>query len=245
MSTGVATEMSQFSVPQHVAIIMDGNGRWARQRNRPRTMGHAAGLEALRTIVGAGLELNIQYLTFFGFSTENWNRPADEVMFLIDLLRGYLKREVTKLHQQGVRLRFIGNRTRFDADIRALLCHAETLTASNSALNVTIALSYGGREEIVSATRQLAAAVARGDMAVEDIDEAAFEAALFTASLPAPDLLIRTSGEKRLSNFLLWQTAYTEFVFTDVFWPDFSAVDLHAAVTEFGRRERRFGAIIG
>ena len=209
MSTDVETEIGDLTVPQHVAIIMDGNGRWARQRMRPRTMGHAAGLEVLREIIRAGLELNIGFLTFFGFSTENWNRPADEVSFLIDLLRRYLQREVVKLHEQGVRLRFIGNRDRFDDDIRALLVNAEQLTRQNTALNVTIALSYGGREEIVSAARRLAEAAVRGDITVDEIDETRFEAALFTASLPAPDLLIRTSGEKRLSNFLLWQTAYT------------------------------------
>jgi undecaprenyl diphosphate synthase len=245
MSTDVATEIGDLTVPQHVAIIMDGNGRWARQRMRPRTMGHAAGLEVLREIIRAGLELNIGFLTFFGFSTENWNRPADEVSFLIDLLRRYLQREVVKLHEQGVRLRFIGNRDRFDDDIRALLVNAEQLTRQNTALNVTIALSYGGREEIVSAARRLAEAAVRGDIAVDEIDETRFEAALFTASLPAPDLLIRTSGEKRLSNFLLWQTAYTEFVFTDVLWPDFSAEHLQHAVAEFGSRDRRFGGIIG
>ena len=243
MATDVANDVRRGALPRHVAIIMDGNGRWARAQARPRSVGHTAGVEALREIVHGAVDLDLEYLTFFGFSTENWKRPAEEVSFLMGLLRRYLKREVAGLHERGVRLRFIGARARFDSDIRALIDGAEVLTAENGGLNVTIALNYGGREEIVLAAQRLAAAVAAGELSVEKIDESRFQAALFTCDLPAPDLLIRTSGEQRLSNFLLWQSAYTEFVFTDVLWPDFGRAELAAALEDYQARDRRFGTV--
>jgi len=223
--------------------VMDGNGRWARARGLPRAAGHRQGAEALRrTIVGAG-ELGIRYLTLFGFSSENWSRPSGEVQDLMGLLRHYLRSEIADLHAKGARLRVIGDRTRFDADIVALIDNAEALTRGNDLLNLTLAISYGGRDEIVTAARSLAADAAAGRLDAETIDGRIFAGRLFTADLPDPDVVIRTSGEKRLSNFLLWQSAYSELVFVDKYWPDFGKADLEDAVHEFKRRERRFGAV--
>lgn len=236
MSTTVTT-------PAHVAIVMDGNGRWARARGLPRAAGHRQGAEALRrTIVGAG-ELGIRYLTVFGFSSENWNRPSGEVQDLMGLMRHYLRSEIADLHAKGARLRVIGDRSRFDADIVALIANAEDLTRGNDKLNLTLAISYGGRDEIVAAARALAADAAAGKIDPRSIDAAALTGRLFTADLPDPDVVIRTSGEKRLSNFLLWQSAYSELVFVDKYWPDFGKSDLEDAVLEFNRRERRYGAV--
>jgi undecaprenyl diphosphate synthase len=229
--------------PPHVAIVMDGNGRWARARGLPRAAGHRQGAEALRrTIVGAG-ELGIRYLTLFGFSSENWNRPSGEVQDLMGLLRHYLRSEIADLHGKGARLRVIGDRSRFDPDIVALIENAEALTRGNERLNLTLAISYGGRDEIVAAARALATDAAAGKLDPSAIDAAAFTRRLFTADLPDPDVVIRTSGEKRLSNFLLWQSAYAELVFVDKYWPDFGKGDLEDAVHEFQRRERRYGAV--
>lgn len=231
------------SSPTHVAIVMDGNGRWARARGLPRAAGHRQGAEALRrTIVGAG-ELGIRYLTLFGFSSENWNRPLIEVQDLMGLLRHYLRSEIADLHAKGARLRVIGDRSRFEPDIVALIANAEDLTRGNDKLNLTLAISYGGRDEIVAAARALASDVAAGRIDPKAIDAAALAGRLFTADLPDPDVVIRTSGEKRLSNFLLWQSAYSEFVFIDKYWPDFGKSDLEDAVHEFNRRERRYGAV--
>ncbi|MEO5375127.1 MAG: isoprenyl transferase [Alphaproteobacteria bacterium] len=222
---------------------MDGNGRWAQARGLPRVMGHKRGAEAVRTVVRAASDLGIRYLTLFGFSTENWRRPLGEVSDLMGLLRLYLRNEVAELHRNGVRLRIIGERGRLADDIVALIQDAERLTDANRVLTLTVALSYGGRQEILQAVRHLAAEVAAGRLTPENIDEAALGARLFTADMPDPDLLIRTSGEKRISNFLLWQSAYTELVFTDTLWPDFSRQDLEQAIGEFSRRERRYGAV--
>lgn len=236
MSTTVTT-------PAHVAIVMDGNGRWARARGLPRAAGHRQGAEALRrTIVGAG-ELGIRYLTVFGFSSENWNRPSGEVQDLMGLMRHYLRSEIADLHAKGARLRVIGDRSRFDTDIVALIANAEDLTRGNDKLNLTLAISYGGRDEIVAAARALAADAAAGKIDPRSVDAAALTGRLFTADLPDPDVVIRTSGEKRLSNFLLWQSAYSELVFVDKYWPDFGKSDLEDAVLEFNRRERRYGAV--
>jgi undecaprenyl diphosphate synthase len=236
MSTTVTT-------PTHVAIVMDGNGRWARARGLPRAAGHRQGAEALRrTIVGAG-ELGIRYLTVFGFSSENWNRPSGEVQDLMGLMRHYLRSEIADLHAKGARLRVIGDRSRFDPDIVALIANAEDLTRGNDKLNLTLAISYGGRDEIVAAARALAADAAAGKIDPKSVDAAALTGRLFTAELPDPDVVIRTSGEKRLSNFLLWQSAYSELVFVDKYWPDFGKSDLEDAVLEFNRRERRYGAV--
>ena len=231
--------------PAHVAIIMAGNGRWAKARGLPRIAGHRRGAEAVRRTVTAAGELGISYLTLFGFSSENWKRPSDEVDDLMGLLRVYLRGEIAELHRQGVRVRIIGDRTRLAPDIVTLIANAEQLTAENSRLNLIVALSYGGRHDIVQAARRLAAEAAAGRLAPDRIEEAQFAAQLYTAGIPDPDLLIRTSGEQRISNFLLWQTAYTELVFVDTLWPDFGASDLEKAVREFHGRDRRYGTSVG
>ncbi len=230
------------SLPHHVAIIMDGNGRWAAARGLPRAAGHARGAEAARAAVRAATELGIGVLTLYGFSSENWQRPAEEVNDLLGLLRYYLGREVEDMHRNGVRLRMIGERERLPADLRDRIAHAEALTAANDAVLVQVAFSYGGRGEIVRAARRLVEEGAAGRCSPDDIDETAFAARLDTAGIPDPDMLIRTGGEKRISNFLLWQAAYAELFFIDRLWPDFARSDLEAALAEFGRRERRYGA---
>ncbi|HTY65497.1 MAG TPA: isoprenyl transferase [Alphaproteobacteria bacterium] len=231
--------------PAHVAIIMDGNGRWARARGLPRVAGHKRGAEAVRRTIRAAAELGIRYLTLFGFSSENWKRPADEVNDLMGLLRHYLRAELAELHQNGVRIRIIGDRSRLAPDIVSLIENAETTTAANSGLTLIVALSYGARAEIAMAVRSLARRLAAGEIAASDIDEDAVAASLWTRAIPDPDLIIRSSGEKRLSNFLLWQSAYSELVFVDTLWPDFGKDDLMAAIHEFHRRERRYGAAGG
>jgi len=233
---------SDTTPPRHVAIIMDGNGRWATSRGLPRIEGHRRGAEAVRRTVKAASELGIDYLTLFGFSTENWKRPESEVSSLMGLLRLYLRNEIRELCENGVRLRFIGDRESLASDIVELIAEAEATTEANEGLTLTVALSYGARDEITRATRQLASEVPEGRLAVDDIDEAAISSRLFTADMPEPDLLIRTSGEQRISNFLLWQCAYTEFLFVDTLWPDFDRDDLRDAVMTFQGRERRFGA---
>jgi undecaprenyl diphosphate synthase len=215
--------------PQHIAIIMDGNGRWAQARGLPRIAGHRRGAEAVRRTVAAAGDLGVPYLTLFGFSSENWKRPLSEVDDLMGLLRHYLRGEIAELHKNGVRLRVIGDKGRLSADIVALIDNAEALTRDNRGVNLTIALSYGGRAEIVTAARAIAGKVAAGRLAPEAIDEDLIAAHLFTADLPDPDLLIRTSGEQRISNFLLWQCAYAELVFTKTLWPDYGRADLEQA----------------
>ena len=239
------TDVSTYSksrVPTHVAIIMDGNGRWARRRGQPRIAGHRRGADAARTAVRAAVRHGVRYLTLYGFSSENWNRPADEVEDLMGLLRYYLRSEIAELHKQGIRLRVIGDRSRLAADIVSLIEDAERRTAGNEALTLLIALSYGSRAEIVEAAKRLAEDVEAGRIRSYEIDEAALAGRLFTAGIPDPDLMIRTSGEQRISNFLLWQLAYTELVFLDVLWPDFSEEDFAHAIKEYHGRERRYGA---
>jgi len=231
--------------PAHVAIIMDGNGRWARARGLPRVAGHKRGAEAVRRTIRAAAELGIRYLTLFGFSSENWKRPADEVNDLMGLLRHYLRAELAELHQNGVRIRIIGDRSRLAPDIVTLIENAEATTAANTGLTLIVALSYGARAEIAMAVRSLARRLAAGEIAAADIGENAVSASLWTSGIPDPDLIIRSSGEKRLSNFLLWQSAYAELVFVDTLWPDFGKDDLMAAIDEFHRRERRYGAAGG
>ena len=238
----LAAVNSQRNMPRHVAIIMDGNGRWARSRGMPRTLGHRQGAEAVRRTVEAAIELGIPYLTLFGFSSENWRRPAEEVRDLMGLLRRYLQSEMADLHQNRARLRFVGDLRRLPADIVHQIREAEKLTEAGDRLNLTIALSYGGRQEIVLAARRLAERVAAGELDPAAIDEQLFERELLTLGIPDPDLVIRTSGEMRISNFLLWQSAYSELVFIDKYWPDFSKPDLEAAVLEFLGRDRRYGA---
>jgi undecaprenyl diphosphate synthase len=228
--------------PVHVAIIMDGNGRWAKARGLPRTVGHQRGADAVRRTVRGAAELGIGYLTLYGFSSENWKRPAAEVDDLMGLLRLYLRGEIAELDRNGVRLRVIGDRDRLGREIVKLIDDAEMRTKANTRLNLTVALSYGGRAEIARAARRLAAAVQAGEISPDQINEDLVARNLLTAEIPDPDLLIRTSGEQRLSNFLLWQTAYTELLFLDRLWPDFSKDDLEDAIREFSRRDRRYGA---
>jgi undecaprenyl diphosphate synthase len=228
--------------PRHVAIIMDGNGRWAKARMLPRIAGHRQGAEVVRDTVSDCRELGISYLTIYAFSSENWKRPSGEIDDLMGLLKIYLKRELNQLMRSGVRMRFIGNRKRLPESIIALIEEAENKTAHNAGLTLTVALNYGGRNDIVQAAGRIAEAVAAGTLKSEAIDEKLFESYLDTAGIPDPDLLIRTSGEQRVSNFLLWQTAYTELVFTPVLWPDFNKAHLEDAITEFHRRKRRYGA---
>ncbi|WP_236024877.1 isoprenyl transferase [Arenibaculum pallidiluteum] len=222
---------------------MDGNGRWAKARGLPRTAGHRKGIESVRTVIEAARELGVEYLTLYGFSSENWRRPEGEVLDLMHLLRFYLRSEIAELHRNGIRLRVIGDRNRLAPDIVSMIANAEELTRGNKVLNLTIALSYGGRAEIARAAAQLAREVLAGAVSADGIDEETFAARLYTADIPDPDLLVRTSGEKRISNFLLWQCAYAELVFTDTLWPDFGKRDLEDAIQEFRRRDRRFGAV--
>jgi len=221
---------------------MDGNGRWAAARHLPRIAGHREGARAVRRTIEAAIRQGVSWLTIYAFSSENWSRPAGEVFDLTGLLRHYLRNEIAELRSNGVRLRFIGDRTRFDADIQRDLADAERTTASNTRLNLIVALSYGGRAEIVAAARAMAEAARTGALHPETTDDAMFAGFLSTAGIPDPDLLIRTSGEQRLSNFLLWQAAYAELLFLDVLWPDFNEAHFAAALAEYARRERRFGA---
>ncbi|MDR7480989.1 MAG: isoprenyl transferase [Armatimonadota bacterium] len=230
-------------VPAHVAIIMDGNGRWAGERGLPRAEGHRAGREAIRRTVEACRELGVQVLTLYAFSTENWQRPPEEVEALMRLLHQALLEEAEELHRQGIRLRFAGDLDGLAPAIREEIARVEALTRGNQAMVLNIALNYGGRAELVRAVRQLAADVRAGRRRLEEIDEAAVAGALYTAGLPDPDLLIRTGCEQRLSNFLLWQAAYAELYFADVFWPDFDRAHLLAALVEYQHRQRRFGGI--
>lgn len=230
--------------PAHIAIIMDGNGRWARQRGLPRTAGHRQGAEAARRTVEGAIEAGVSCLTLFSFSSENWSRPADEVQELMSLLRRYLQSEIAELHKNGVRLKVIGDRSRLTGDITSLIEEGEERTRHNDRLCLTMALSYGGRQEIADTARRIAQAAVAGEIDPATIDEAQISARLFTSDLPDPDLLIRTSGEQRISNFLLWQLAYSELVFVDTLWPDFTADHLRAAIREFQRRDRRYGAAL-
>ena len=232
-------------VPRHVAVIMDGNGRWAAARGLPRVAGHRAGAQAVRRTIEAAVTSGVEWLTLYAFSSENWRRPAEEVLDLTGLLRHYIRQELAEIAREGVRVRIIGDRERFDAATRAELDRAEQTTAGNTRLNLNVALSYGARDEIVAAARAIAAAAARGEVDLGVLDGPGFERFLSTAGMPDPDLVIRTSGERRLSNFLLWQSAYSELVFQDVLWPDFGAADFDEALAEFARRDRRFGARAG
>jgi undecaprenyl diphosphate synthase len=232
-----------YAPPKHVAVIMDGNGRWAKARGLPRSAGHRKGVEAVRRTVEAARELGVPYLTMFGFSSENWRRPEGEVFDLMQLLRFYLRSEIAELHKNGVRLRVIGDRSKLSGDIVTMIEKAEELTRGNTELNLVIALSYGSRQEIADATRQMVRDALEGRLRPEDITEESFSARLLTRDIPDPDLLVRTSGEQRISNFLLWQSAYTELVFVDTLWPDFTKRDLEDAIREFNQRDRRYGAV--
>ena len=227
--------------PRHIAVIMDGNGRWAKKHGKRRTSGHRAGLRATRTIVEACVEKNIDVLTLFAFSSENWKRPREEVNSLMRLFVEALRREVDELDANNVRLRFVGNRQQLPGLLIELLQQAEARTRKNTGLQLVLAVAFGGRWDIVQAAQEIAARAAAGQLIPEDIDEKYFASLTSLSSLPEPDLLIRTGGEKRVSNFLLWDVAYTEFWFTDVLWPDYSAADLDEALAFFSKRQRRFG----
>jgi undecaprenyl diphosphate synthase len=229
--------------PRHVAVIMDGNGRWARERSLPRSAGHREGVEAVRRAVRAALELGIDFLTIYSFSAENWSRPAEEVSDLLGLLRRFVQRDVAELHGAGVKVRVIGERSDLSPDIAQLIEHTERLTRDNTRLTLVVAFNYGSRQEIARAARNLAEEVKAGRLAPEDITPEAMARALYASDIPDPELLIRTGGEQRLSNFLLWQCAYSEFVFVPEHWPDFSRDILERALGEYRTRDRRFGGL--
>jgi undecaprenyl diphosphate synthase len=230
-------------LPEHVAIIMDGNGRWATHRGFPRVAGHREGVKAARRVVRAAGELGLRYLTLYAFSTENWSRPEDEVSTLMSLLREAIQRELPDLMKQNVRLRVIGRPNGVPAQLREGIDHVVDATRANTGLNLFMAFNYGGRDELIDAFRTLAQRVQAGQLAPEDISEAHIASALYTGDAPDPDLLIRTSGEMRVSNFLLWQIAYTELWITPTLWPDFGPIDLYRAIAEFQGRTRRFGGV--
>jgi undecaprenyl diphosphate synthase len=235
---------ARFGVPRHIAIIMDGNGRWAAARGLPRTEGHRRGVEALRRTVRAAGELGIGILTIFSFSSENWLRPPAEVRDLMGLLRRFIRHDLAELHRNKVLVRIIGERDGLDPEILHLLEEAEALTSDNSGLTLVVAFNYGGRQEIARAARRIAQEVAEGRLSPQDVTADLIGSRLDAPDLPDPDLVIRTSGEQRLSNFLLWQAAYSEFVFLPIYWPDFDRAALEHAIAEYRRRERRFGGLV-
>ncbi len=232
-----------MKIPQHVAIILDGNGRWAKSKGMPRNYGHAQGSKNVEKICEEAWRMGIKYLTVYAFSTENWNRPKDEVNALMKLLRNYMKTCLKTAKKNDMKIRVIGELQRLDEDIRSRIAELEEATKENGGLNFQIAINYGSRDEIVRAVRKLAADCAKGKVNAEDIDEQVFEGYLDTHDIPDPDLMIRTSGELRLSNYLLWQLAYTEFYFTDVLWPDFSKEELIKAIEHYNARDRRYGGV--
>lgn len=233
--------MNANNVPRHIAVIMDGNGRWAKKRLLPRVAGHKAGVDAVREIVRCCVEKKIEVLSLFAFSSENWQRPEQEVSYLMELFLTALEREAKKLHKQNIQLRIIGDRTRFDAKLREHINTAEQLTAANTGLKLVIAANYGGRWDIAQAMQQIARAIEEGQLKSQDISAELIQRYVTLADLPEPDLFIRTSGEQRISNFLLWQLAYAELYFTDVMWPDFNEAEFDKALAFFAGRERRFG----
>jgi len=237
----MTTQMNLLSSLRHIAIIMDGNGRWAKQRFLPRMAGHKAGVSTVRRIVESCIQRNIEVLTLFAFSSENWNRPLAEVKFLMNLFITTLRKDVKKLHEQNIQLRIIGDYSRFDQKLRELIEQAEQLTASNTGLKLVIAANYGGRWDIYHTMREIAREVESGQLSSKEITLEFIGKKIALADLPEPDLLIRTSGEQRISNFMLWQLAYTELYFTNTFWPDFNAEELDKAIVFFSNRERRFG----
>jgi undecaprenyl diphosphate synthase len=238
-----ASAPATSELPRHVAIVMDGNGRWAKNRMMPRAAGHVAGVSTVRTIVRAAHDVGLQNLTLYAFSSENWKRPVTEVSHLMALFRAYVRDDVNELMKNNARLRFIGNRSRASKDIIALMDESEKRTQANTGLNLTLAFDYSSQEELVAAAREMARAAAKGDLDPDAITIDYFASRLSTAGTPDPDLVIRTSGEYRLSNFLLWQSAYSEFIFVEKMWPEFTREDFFAALQTFAQRERRFGAV--
>ncbi len=241
--TKVSSKINMKSLPKHIAIIMDGNGRWAAKRMLPRNLGHRAGVEALRDVIKTASNIGVNYLTLYAFSTENWKRPASEVSMLMKLLIEYLKKEVAELDDNNVKIQVIGDIKQLPDEVIAEIDRAINKTKSNDGLCVNIALNYGGRLEIVNAVKKISEKIKNNQVQVNEIDENLIESFLYTANIPDPELLIRTSGEIRLSNFLLWQCAYSEFWFTDVYWPDFKGEDLLKAISDYQNRKRRFGGI--
>ncbi|MEP1930700.1 MAG: isoprenyl transferase [Roseibium sp.] len=242
-ATTAAQDNACAKLPRHVAFIMDGNGRWAAARNLPRTEGHRKGLETLRNVIRYAGNRGIEVITIFSFSSENWSRPETEVSFLMGLLRRFVQRDLTELHKSNVKIRMIGERVNLEPGILKLLEDAEELTRQNTGLELVVAFNYGARQEIVSAVKSLSKKIANGELSVDDICEEAITKSLDTYGLPDPDLIIRTSGELRLSNFLLWQAAYSEFYFSDVNWPDFDEAAFEDALASFGNRDRRYGGL--
>ena len=242
-SAATGTASSESADPRHVAIIMDGNGRWAKRRGLPRAEGHRRGVDAVRRVVRSAIELTIPYLTIYSFSSENWSRPPDEVDDLMSLMKRFIRQDLVDLHQNGVRLRVIGERNRLDPELLRLMDEAVDLTRDNAKLNLIVAFNYGSRTEIARAAQRLAERVRAGEIGPDDITPDAISTELFTREIPDPDLLIRTSGELRLSNFLLWQAAYSELVFLDTFWPDFDRTALEMAIATYRQRQRRFGGV--
>ncbi len=238
--------MTEFQKgPKHVALVMDGNGRWAQSRGLPRLKGHHSGVQAIKKTIEAALEFNIPYITFWAFSAENWRRPKGEVLGLMGLIRYYFDKELAHIHKQGIRLSVMGQKGKFPQDIQDYIVSAETLTKNNSKLNVTIALSYGGRQDLLQSIQKISHHVKNGNLTPEDITQETVEKNLWTSGIPDPDLMIRTGGERRLSNYMLWQLSYTELYFSDVLWPDFEKQHLQMALQDFALRERRFGGISG
>lgn len=229
------------AIPQHIAIIMDGNGRWAKQQNKPRFMGHKAGVNSVEAIVKRCVELDVKVLSVFAFSSENWRRPSKEVNLLMELFAIALKQQVKRLHKNNIKLRIIGDLSKFSSSLQKQIEQAQTLTENNTGLIINVAANYGGRWDVTNAVQQIAQQVKQNSLDVDDISEALISEHLATAELPEPDLFIRTGGEQRVSNFLLWQLAYTEMYFTDTLWPDFDAAELDKAISSFSTRERRFG----
>jgi undecaprenyl diphosphate synthase len=236
---------SERLVPKHIAIIMDGNGRWAAERGLPRAEGHRRGVESTKECVRAAADAGIAHLTLFSFSSENWKRPPMEVSYLMGLLKRFISRDLAEIHENNVKLRIIGSEDKVPPEIVKMLHEAVELTSGNTGLQLIIAFNYGARDEIVRAARRLAEMVKAGEMGVEDITEARLSEQFYTAGVPDPDLIIRTSGEHRISNFLLWQCAYSEFLFVDNFWPDFTRQTLESAIAAYRQRERRFGGLAG
>lgn len=232
---------TDLPVPQHLAVTMDGNGRWARQRGRPRTYGHSEGIKALRRLVELCIRHGVAYVTVFSFSSENWSRPQSEIKFIFSLLEKFVETDLDRLMRNNVRVRVLGNRAGLKPSLVSLIERVEQSTSGNSGLQLQVAFNYGGRADIVGAARQLAEKVASGGLAPEDIDEHMFSNHLLTKDIPDPDVLLRTSGEHRISNFLLWQAAYSELVFVDSYWPDFNEATFIKVLEEYARRERRFG----
>ena len=235
--------MTEENKLQHIAIIMDGNGRWATRKGMPRSLGHKKGAEVVKEITKAAAEKGVKYLTLYAFSTENWQRSAEEVSYLMTLLRQYLKNDLTEIKENKIRIRFIGERYMLDQDIQQAMAKLEEETASFDKMTLCIALSYGSRQEILSAVKKTVQKVKNGDISIEDIDIHLFSDMLYTKDIPDPDLLIRTSGEQRISNYLLWQLAYSELAFTDVPWPDFTSDDLQQMIDNYKKRERRYGKV--